>query len=80
MKELGTNFYHIAANLKGGYIPSADIRAITAHSAAREFLLRSNPNESLNGGKPVAPSIYRFEASNGMAIFVQEVPNSRQYE
>ena len=72
--ELGTMLFLVAANLRGDIKESKRIRASTAHSAAQEFLKANNmADASLYIGTTAAPRITRFEATNGLVMFVENL-------
>lgn len=73
MKELGTCLYLVAANLKGDIKKSRQIRATTAKSAAEQYLKDIDPSASLFIGTHAAPRITRFEANNGLVMFVEDM-------
>jgi hypothetical protein len=72
-KELGTQLYLVAANLRGDIKESRQIRASTAKGAAQEFLRALDNQASLFIGTRAEPKIMRFEANNGLVMFVEDL-------
>lgn len=74
MPELGTMLFLVAANKQGDIMDSAKIRATTAKGAAQQYLhLHHMTDASFFIGTNAAPRITRFEANNGVTMFVENL-------